>query len=314
MITRLARLSWKPSLAVAIALTAVTAMTGVAIAGYAYTVVFGTPGNDVINEAGKPGNYHIYAFQGSDAITAGNGNITRDSHGNPQVNGYDLLYGDGKCAYTPQNDDSYCDHPEPWQPQDWTDSPSSTDTITGGVGPDWIVGGGGDNVLKGSQTYDVITGGPHVNTITGGKLGSAIIANHAGAKSTITLPATNGVKGYDGLTGVPNAVDVYNGTAGDVVKCSGPSNRDIVYADRGDVVTNCYKVYYSAPRFPGQATPQTSATSAMSAMTFPPGMGSGAGARDRAAQRQAKTHKKASKPRSKKHSATTKKHAAASRH
>lgn len=303
MITRLARLTWKPSLAVAVALTA---MTGLAMASYAYTVVFGTSGNDVINEAGKPGNYHVYAFQGSDTITAANGNITVDSYGRPHVNGYDYLSGDGKCTYTPPNDDSYCDHPYPWGKQDWTDSTSSTDTISGGVGPDWIVGGGGNNVLKGSQTYDVITGGPHLNTITGGKLGSAIIANQTGAKSTVTLLVTNGVKGYDGLTGVPNSVDVHNGTAGDTVKCASPSNHDTVYADSGDTVTNCYKVYYYAPAFPGQQTQSSSASSFAATTTqfpFPPGMQSNSNAGDTAgARHKAKAHKKAPKHAAKRHS------------
>jgi hypothetical protein len=267
MFTRLARLSWKPLVAIAIAITAVT---GVALA-YTYTVVLGTPGNDAINESGKAGNFHVYAFQGSDTITGGLGHVTTGSHGIPIVNGFDLLYGDGKCSATPPGNDSYCDHPLPWLAQDWTDAATATDTITGGVGPEWAIGGGGSNVIKGSQTYDVITGGPHKNTITGSRLGGAIIGDQPGAQSNITLLATTGKNGYMGLIGIPNFVDVSNGTKGDVVKCSSPSNFDFVWADKGDTVSNCFDVIYSAPVFP----PSTNAN-----FPLPPGMGSSPSRRD----------------------------------
>ncbi len=313
MLTRLARLSWKPLVAIAIA---TTAFTGVALA-YTYTVVFGTPGNDTINESANAGSFHIYAFQGSDAITGGLGNITTDSHGNPIINGFDLIYGDGKCSVTPPGNDSYCDHPLPWLPQDWTDATTATDTITGGVGPEWAIGGGGSNVIKGSQTYDVITGGPHKNTITGSQLGDAIIANQPGAQSNITLLATTGKKGYKGLIGIPNFVNVNNGTKGDVVKCSNPNNYDFVWADKGDTVTNCYDVIYSAPTF----APAQNAN-----FPLPPGMGSNPNRRDlgevlianamkgvtikvahpiiSATKGEAKTHTKNHKTKKAKHSAT----------
>jgi hypothetical protein len=261
MFMRLGRMT---STSLVAATLVVLAVTGVAL-GYTYTVIFGTPGSDTINESGQPGNFHIYGFQGSDTITAGLGDITLNSKGQPQIDGYDLLYGDGACTATPPNNDSYCEHPAPWLPQPWTDSPSSTDRIMGGVGPDWIIGGGGSNVIAGSQTYDVITAGPHNNTITGGHLGSAIIANHPGAHSTITVLKTLGVKGYDGLYGLPNAVDVYNNTPGDTVTCSSPTNYDVVFADKGDTVKNCYRVYYEAPSFPGSS-------SGALPLPFPPGM------------------------------------------
>ncbi len=154
MFTNLARGAWKPAVVVAVV---ALALSGTALA-YAFTVVFGTSGNDTINESGRAGNFHIYGFQGSDNLTGGNGNITIVS-GKPVINGYDLIYGDGSCTQTPPGNDSYCSHPAPWLPQPWTDTAGSNDNITGGVGPDWLIGGGGNNTITGSKTYDVIVGG-----------------------------------------------------------------------------------------------------------------------------------------------------------
>jgi hypothetical protein len=261
MLKRTSRVAWKPLVAIAIATMVVT---GVAFA-YAYTVVFGTPGNDVIDESGQPGNFHIYGFQGSDTITGGLGDITTSSNGQPVINGYDIIYGDGECSETPPGNDSYCEHPLPWLPQPWTDAVTDADVLTGGAGPEWVIGGGGNNVITGSQTYDVITGGPHINTIVGSQLGGAIIANQPGADSNIKLLPTTLKRGYKGLIGIPYFVDVYNGrTSGNTIRCFSPANYDFVWANRGDTVINCYKVYYSAPVFP----PASNANFAL-----PPGMG-----------------------------------------
>jgi hypothetical protein len=230
MYSRFARHSLK--LAV-IAVIAALASAGVAL-GYSYVVVFGTSGNDVIDESGSTTNVHVYAFQGSDTITGSSTSIAGGHYP-----GFDWLYGDGQCSQTPPGDDSYCETPGPFEPQPWTDSASSTDTISGGTGPDWIVGGGGNDVITGSRTYDVIVAGPHDNTITGGNLGSTIIETAVGANSTITLKASRGA-GYGGLTGVSNWVDVYNQTPGDKVICSGSTNRDVVFADNGDTSKNCF--------------------------------------------------------------------------
>jgi Ca2+-binding RTX toxin-like protein len=254
MIKRLARRVWKPSLAIAVAALAVTS---VALAA-SYTVIFGTSGADNVDKSSASGNFHIYTFQGSDTIKGGKGNITKGILGIPQINGFDELYGDGRCSQTPPGDDSYCDHPSPWLPQDWTDSSGSTDTITGGNGPETVVGGGGNNVLTGSQTYDVISGGPHHNTITGSGLGSSIFANQSGEVSKITLKATTGKVGYQGLIGFPNYVDVYNGGAKDTVICASRLNGDTVYADRGDTITNCAFVFYSKPIYLSTASASSS--------------------------------------------------------
>ncbi len=265
MITRLAlRLS---AATLAIAVIGMMALTGIVLA-YSYTVVFGTSGNDVINEAGKPGNFHIYGFQGSDTITGGSGTIDVVRRF-PVIRGYDLIYGDGECTQTPPGNDSYCVHPFPWLPQPWTDAPTATDTLTGGVGPDWIVGGGGSNVIKGSQTYDVITAGPHQNTITGGALGSAIIAIQPSDVSDITLKRTFGVIGYDGLPGIPNDVDVYGSKGPNTITCASPRNYDVIFANRTDTVRNCWRVIFEPPRFPGVFLAHSPSSLPF---TFPPGM------------------------------------------
>ncbi len=322
MFTNLARGAWKPAVVVAVV---ALALSGTALA-YAFTVVFGTSGNDTINESGRAGNFHIYGFQGSDNLTGGNGNITIVS-GKPVINGYDLIYGDGSCTQTPPGNDSYCSHPAPWLPQPWTDTAGSNDNITGGVGPDWLIGGGGNNTITGSKTYDVIVGGgpsdlaggttvrnPNVNNIVGGLLGSAIIAIQPTDVSTITLKKTTGMVGYDGLVGVPNVVDVYvpnrSSTLGpNTINCASKSNLDLVFANKNDVVNNCFLVIRgAAPVFPGQfATPSVSSSSTPS-FTFPPGLGVAPYARDNGrTHKKVTTHRKLTKHTTAEHS---KKHAA----
>ncbi|MGO9903677.1 MAG: hypothetical protein ACLP0J_29340 [Solirubrobacteraceae bacterium] len=302
MIKRLARRNWKLTAALAAALTAVS---GVALA-YAYTVVYGTSGNDTINESGKAGNFHIYGFQGSDNLTAGNGNITV-VNGKPVINGYDLIYGDGLCTQELPGNDSYCEMPAPWLPQPWTDTAGSNDNITGGTGPSVSVGGGGNNTIHGSKTYDVIVGGgpsglaggttvanPNVNNIVGSLLGSGVIAIQPTDVSDITLEKTTGVVGVDGLVGVPNSVDVVGSKGPNTINCEGgAANKDVIFANANDTVNNCYQVYRGLkPWFSGpKATISIPFPFPLAALQNPSSL-----------VRYGKTHTKASKHSSKKHS------------
>ncbi|MGO9903676.1 MAG: hypothetical protein ACLP0J_29335 [Solirubrobacteraceae bacterium] len=310
MLMRLARRKWKLTAALVVAFTAIT---GVALA-YAYTVVYGTSGNDTINDKGKAGNFHIYGFQGSDNLTAGNGNITIVGS-KPVINGYDLIYGDGLCTQELPGNDSYCEMPAPWLPQPWTDTAGSNDNITGGAGPSILVGGGGNNTITGSKTYDVIVGGgpsglaggtttahPNVNNITGSLLGSAIIAIQPTDVSNITLKKTTLVVGLDGLIGLPNAVDVYvpnrsSTLAPNVINCANPSNLDVIFANKNDTVKNCFLVFRGvAPIFPGHFAPANASSTEpfpfpLTALESPSSL-----------LRYGKTHTKASKHSSKKHS------------
>ncbi len=324
MLKRLARKNWKLTLALAVALTA---FGGVA-AAYSYTVVYGTPGNDTINESGQAGNFHIYGFQGSDNLTAGNGNITVVK-GKPVINGYDLIYGDGLCSQEIKGNDSYCEVPAPWLPQPWTDTASSNDNLTGGNGPSWLIGGGGSNTIKGSKTYDVIVGGgsngkaggttvanPNVNNITGSALGSAIIAIQTTDVSNITLQKTTGVVGLDGLVGLPNAVDVYvpgrsSTLKPNVITCQGgPKNLDVIFANKNDTVNNCFLVFRGVgPVFPGQfVTPTVASTT--EAFPWPSALTAINSSLTPAVTRAGKAHSKATKHSSKKHTSSkhTKKH------
>ncbi len=320
MLKRLARKNWKLSLALAVALMA---FGGAALA-YTYTVVYGTSGNDTINESGKAGNFHIYGFQGSDNLTAGNGNITVVKNV-PVINGYDVIYGDGLCTQEIQGNDSYCEMPAPWLPQPWTDTAGSNDSITGGNGPSWLIGGGGNSTIKGSKTYDVIVGGgpsglpggttiakPNVNNITGSALGSAIIAIQPTDVSNITLQKTTGVVGLDGLVGLPNAVDVYvpnrsSKLANNVITCQGGTrNLDIIFANKNDTVSGCAIVFRGiAPIFPGQfVTPAIAKTT--EAFPSPVALAGMISSRTPVLKRAGKAHAKATKHASKKH--TSKKH------
>jgi hypothetical protein len=263
MYSRIVRHSLKLAVIAAIA---VLASAGAALA-YSYVVVFGTSGNDVIDESVSTNNVHVYGFQGSDTITGSSTSISGGSYP-----GFDWLYGDGQCSQTPPGDDSYCETPGPFEPQPWTDSAKSSDTITGGTGPDWIVGGGGNDVITGSRTYDVIVAGPHTNTITAGSLGSTIIETAVGAKSTIALQASRGAS-YGGLAGVFNWVDVYNQTPGDKVSCSNTANRDVVFGDTGDKYKNCFLTISL------QCSPATLCTGIPQRFVrYPPGMGLKGGA------------------------------------
>jgi hypothetical protein len=220
-------------------------LTGAALAltSYTYTTVYGTPGPDSINERGQNGNFHIYGFQGSDSINSGNGNITSSG----QINGYDLIYGDGACTMTPPNNDSYCEHPFPWLRQPWTDRSSQGDSINDGNGPSWLIGGGGSNSINAGRTYDVMVGGPHNNSLNASALGSAVIAIYGNGADSINLRRTYpNITGLDGLKGTPNSADVYNPTRSQPasLNCSSTSNHDVVWANVGDSVNNCYTVYY----------------------------------------------------------------------
>jgi hypothetical protein len=240
---------WKAGLALGVAMVAAT---GVALA-YSYTVVFGTSGPDTINESGQNGNFHLYGFQGADELFGGNGNVTI-VHGHPVIGGYDLIYGDGSCTFTPPGNDSYCAHPAPWLRQTWTDSAAGGDEIRGGMGPSWLIGGGSRNDIVGSQTYDTIVGGPRQNALIGSRLGSAVIAIYTTSSISVKVNKTLGVVGTDGLVGVGNSVDVYdpNRRTSDSVNCSGGmANQDVVFANRGDSVKHCATVYKGvAPCFP----------------------------------------------------------------
>ncbi len=320
MLKRLARRNWKLTVALAVAMTA---FGGVALA-YAYTVVYGTSGNDTINESGQPGNFHIYGFQGSDNLAGGNGNITVVK-GVPVINGYDVIYGDGLCTQEIKGNDSYCETPAPWLPQPWTDTAGSNDSITGGNGPSWLIGGGGNNTIKGSKTYDVIVGGgpsgltggttiakPNVNNITGSSLGSAIFAIQPTDVSNITLQKTTGVVGLDGLLGVPNAVDVYvpnrsSSLAPNVITCEGAAkNLDVIFANKNDTVNNCFLVFRGvAPILPGQVVPPTVA-STTEKFPVPSALTAISGSLTPAVRRTGKAHSKATKHSSKNHTTSKK--------
>jgi hypothetical protein len=289
------RLIRRSGIVVFVAAVAATGITAVALA-YSYTVIYGTSGSDSLN-AGPTGNLHIYGFQGSDSINGGGGNITVNGSGQPVINGFDLFYGDGQCSQLSQNDDAYCSHPAPWLPQPWTDKSSQSDSINGGVGPDWLIGGGGNDSINGSETYDTIVGGPHNDSLNGGELGSAIIAIYGISSSlSVRTQKTLGVVGYKGLIGVANSVDIYNPSRKSPasVACSGAANKDVVFVNKSDSTSGCYKVYVGvAPCFPdGKTYPSGNpCTGANPPFAFPlPALGGQPFARD--ANRTARRHRK----------------------
>lgn len=116
----------------------------------AFTIVIGTPGNDVLT--GTAGPDQILGLGGNDKISGGGG----DDHlcggaGNDTVagdGGRDLVVGgDGKDILT---------------------GGSGVDGLEGGAGADRLNGGGGNDYLNGGKGDDILRGGPGKDQIRGG--------------------------------------------------------------------------------------------------------------------------------------------------
>jgi Ca2+-binding RTX toxin-like protein len=201
MFSRIARrIPWKRPLFLALLLTAVSGSVALAAT---FTVIIGTSGNDTINKAGQPGNYHIYGLAGRDTLTGGLGD--------------NLVVGDGHCPPGATTDE-YCDvAPIPGD---------AGDTLRGGGGNNAIYGGGGPNTIYGGRGHNYIQAGPSRNLIYGGPIGDVINAT-AGSSTTI-FPG-------DG----PNVIDS-RGPGIETIYCSG--SQDTVYADANDIVLDCANV------------------------------------------------------------------------
>jgi hypothetical protein len=230
MFSRKAReIPWKrKSLLFSALVIAVLGITTVAFASSQppWTVIFGTPNNDTINESSSTLNYRIYGFQGKNTITGSKGA------------GQNILIGNGQCppgvgdgstiqvipppANDPENNaDQYCNY-------NW-DTGQPGDVLTGGGGITAFFGGGGNNTIVGSKTNsNFVEDGPSTDTITGGNAGDII-------------DATNGPSTIHTGTGT-NAVDVV-GSFVSSVYCGGD---DYVYATHSDHLYNCAHVYYES--------------------------------------------------------------------
>jgi len=215
---------WRKSLLLAVVVFTVGGSATVALASQeAWTVIFGTPSNDTINESAVTGNFRIYGFQGKDTLTGGKGES--------------VLVGDGHCPAgtekstiqvipPPQGDpennaDQYCD----------TDAQTGDggDTLKGGTGNSAIIGGGGPNKLTGGSGDNYIQDGPSQDTIIGGPSSDAI--NATNGPSTIT-------------PGKSAAIDTV-GPGLSVVNCP-KGNNDFVLANKSDTIKGCAHVSYQS--------------------------------------------------------------------
>lgn len=220
------RIPWKKSLLLTVLAFAIVGSASVALASQeAWTVIFGTAGNDTINETGQPGNFRIYGFLGKDTLTGGIGDsvLVGDGHCPPgtanqsQITVVLVLPPAGDPA---NNADQYCDE-DPI-------AGDGGDKLKGGIGSSAIIGGGGSNRLTGGQSSNYIQDGPSTDLIYGGPSGDVI--NATNGPSTI----------YPG-TGT-NYIDT-RGPGVSRVYCTGQN--DYVYANTNDQIHACAHVYYT---------------------------------------------------------------------
>jgi RTX calcium-binding nonapeptide repeat (4 copies) len=227
MFSRKARhIPWKRTVLLTVLVVACSATVALAMtmSSSPWTVIFGTTGNDTINQTGHAGNYRIYGFLGKDTLTGGTGDnvLVGDGHCPPGTTNEQTI----KTVPAPPNDpanhsDQYCD-------VHWS-SGDGGDTLTGGGGNNAIFGGGGPNRLTGGKGNNFIEDGPSHDTIYGGPLGDVIDA--VNGPSTI----------YPGKG--TNYIDTV-GPGTSYVYCTGKN--DYVSANQNDVIKNCAHVYYQS--------------------------------------------------------------------
>jgi hypothetical protein len=185
-----------------------------------YTVFIGSPGNDIINEAGQAGNFHLWGLGGFNALAGGQGD--------------NELVGNGSCPANLYNTKGYDNASEQW------DSYCNTGQLSGSTGA-VLVGGGGVNTIIGSGGVNIIASGPDHpssgtgNYIYGGPVGDVIAA--VAGSSTI----------YEGLG--HNLIDA-RGPYVDYIYCTKGDKNTTVYAEKYDVIQYCAHVIYGNP---GQA-------------------------------------------------------------
>jgi Ca2+-binding RTX toxin-like protein len=238
-------------------LVSAAVVIGIAAAGTAlavsnnepWYVVFGTPGNDTINESANANNYRIYGFEGKNTLTGGKG----DS----------VVVGNGQCPKGTGDGSSVQTIPPPaGDPENNADQYCSIDWITGQPGdvlkgsdgksaPDssgvsGLVGGYGNNTITGGTSGDnAIEDGPSTDTIQGGPDNDVIDATNG--PSTVT-------------TGSGGSLVDVQGNFTSTVYCHG---NDYVYADTQDHLYNCPHVYY-----PSHGTRHVSWSQAVSSKKF----------------------------------------------
>jgi hypothetical protein len=181
------------------------------------TVYIGSPGNDVFNEHGQPGNFRLWGLGGFNGLAGGQGD--------------NYLVGNGSCPASKYNTMGYDNATEQW------DAYCSAGQISGAPGA-VLVGGGGVNTIIGSGGPNVIASGPDNpssgtgNYIYGGPVGDAIAAIQG--SSTI----------YPGAG--TNVIDA-RGPDVDYIYCVKGDKHTVVYAERYDVIVNCARVVYGNP-------------------------------------------------------------------
>jgi hypothetical protein len=182
-----------------------------------FTVYIGSPGNDVLNESGQAGNFHLWGLGGFNALAGGKGD--------------NELVGNGSCPPSKYDTMGYDNATQQW------DAYCGTGQIKGAPGA-VLVGGGGVNTIIGSGGPNVIASGPDNpssgtgNYIYGGPVGDVIAAMQG--SSTI----------YPG--GGTNVIDA-RGPDVDYIYCVKGDKNTTVYAEKYDVIVNCAHVVYGNP-------------------------------------------------------------------
>jgi hypothetical protein len=184
-----------------------------------FTVYIGSPSNDVFNESGQAGNFHLWGLGGFNGLAGGKGD--------------NELVGNGSCPPSKYNTTGYDNATQQW------DSYCDTGPIMGSTGA-VLVGGGGVNTIIGSGGRNVIAAGPDNpssgtgNYIYGGPVGDVIAAMQG--SSTI----------YPGAG--TNVIDA-RGPNVDYIYCVKGDKNTTVYAEKYDVIVNCAHVIYGNPPF-----------------------------------------------------------------
>ena len=221
----------RPRFLLGLAVLLVMAAPAVAAQMETWTVLIGSPANDVFNESGQAGNFRIYGLGGFNAEAGGKGD--------------NWLVGNGHCPSSKYNTKGYDNASGEW------DAYCDTGQISGAPGA-VLVGGGGVNTIFGSGGPNVIVAGPDVpstgsgNYIYGGPVADLIAAQQG--SSTI----------YPGAG--TNYIDARSPAVDDIYCVKGDRNTT-VYAEHYDVIVNCAHVYYSNPPSIPSAAPALSAAS-----------------------------------------------------
>lgn len=120
----------------------------------------------------------------------------------------------------------------------------SSETLAGGIGPDYIIGGGGDDALYGLGAGDWLDGGAGDDLVRGGDSDDLV---DGGTGNDLV----RGDDGNDYVSGFTGNDALYGGVGSDFIyaadgefdRVSGGRGYDVCVVDEGDDVSGCEEVY-----------------------------------------------------------------------